>query len=191
MDTTTTTAPTSTPTTEQTRPQPSAPIGPEADRALERALAAALTEAGRTDTKGGLLLALDAGIAGTGVAAAALGAIPRAALAPAAVGVLTLAAASVLALLAVMPRLRPAPEPPGSTWPTHDHRGHGFLRWARCTGPDDLLNALAEEDRPRRLQRLSQLCDLKYRLLAAAVRLNIATVAAITVAALLALATTH
>ncbi|MFJ1757290.1 Pycsar system effector family protein [Kitasatospora sp. NPDC088134] len=190
----TATAPAETPDaagiTEPARPTTPLLLAPEADRDLERAHATTLVEVGRTDTKAGLLLALDAGIAATGVAAAALGAIPRTALVPVAAGVLTLAAAAVLALLAVMPRLRPAPEPPCSTWATDgDRPGGGFLRWARCTGPDDLLRALAEEDRLHTVNRLSRLAERKYQLLAWSVGLDIATVAAITAAALLALAT--
>ncbi|MEU5388049.1 Pycsar system effector family protein [Kitasatospora cineracea] len=175
MDTTTT--PPGTPAAGQARPQRGPGLSPQADRALERALTVAQFEVGRTDTKGGLLLALDTGIAGTGTAAAALGAIPSAALAPVAVGVLTLAAAAILALLAVMPRLRPAPEAPGSTWPAPDSHD-GFLGWARCTNADELLRVLAEEHRPQSINRLSRLGERKYRLLAWSVRLNIATTAA-------------
>ncbi|MFD5433752.1 Pycsar system effector family protein [Kitasatospora sp. NPDC127067] len=138
------------------------------DQALDRELAAVANEISRTDSKASLLLALDGVLV---AAVATLGKAPGYALALAAVGTVAMVAASVLAVLVVKPRLDPT-------------RSNGFSRWAVCSDPDELLQTLAHDVRPRRLYELSVLCERKMRHLIWAARLSVVAVVTVAAAAL-------
>ncbi|MEU3565762.1 Pycsar system effector family protein [Kitasatospora sp. NPDC006786] len=139
-----------------------------ADQALDRELAAVVNEIGRTDSKASLLLALDGVLV---AAVASLGKASGYALALVAIGAVAMVAAAVLAVLVVKPRLDPT-------------KSNGFSRWAACD-PDHLLQALADDVRPRRLHELSLLCERKMRLLIRAAQLSVVAVLTISAAAVL------
>ncbi|MFE7524624.1 Pycsar system effector family protein [Kitasatospora sp. NPDC057542] len=103
---------------------------------------------------------------------AALGKAPTFALALAAVGIAAAVASALLSVLVVMPKLDPT-------------RSNGFSRWARCTDPDQIREALADDVRPARLHALSVLCERKMHLLQWAARLALVAVLAVSAAALL------
>ncbi|MET8624689.1 hypothetical protein ABZW30_13185 [Kitasatospora sp. NPDC004669] len=79
---------------------------------------------------------------------------------------------ALLSVLVVMPKLDPT-------------RSNGFSRWARCTDPDAIRQALADDVRPARLHALSVLCERKMCFLQWAARLALVAVLAISAAALL------
>ncbi|WP_344641262.1 AAA family ATPase [Kitasatospora cystarginea] len=105
----------------------------------------------RTDSKASLLLGIT-GVLIAGVAALGKAPAPALALALAAVGIAAAVASALLSVLVVMPKLDPT-------------RSNGFSRWARCTDPDAIRQALADDVRLARLHALSVLCERKMRLL--------------------------
>ncbi|WP_049650128.1 Pycsar system effector family protein [Kitasatospora sp. MY 5-36] len=136
-------------------------------------IAAALTtvtsEIGKADNKANMFLAVD----GILVAAVAnLDNLHTPGRILAALGVLTLVAAIVVAILVVRPRLASTP---GTT---------SFVHWAK-NDPATLQARLAQEDQLVRLQHLSRICTTKMRLLTAAADLTLAAGAALALAALL------
>ncbi|MEU1309179.1 Pycsar system effector family protein [Streptomyces cinnamoneus] len=128
------------------------------DEPLARAHAYVATEISRSDQKAAALVTA-LGIPLSVLVAVApsqdLSVVPAALVGVSAAGFVT---AMVTALLVIRPILGGADPPPGS-----------YMRWARCTTQEEVLNDLAVDHRPARLMRRSQIALQKFRLLRLAV----------------------
>ncbi|MFC3981409.1 hypothetical protein [Streptosporangium jomthongense] len=148
----------------------------EAD--LVEETSAAYTELARGDTKAGILIGFITGLLGVLVALVALA--PMLAISArtglvVAVGLLTTGAAT-----AIYSMIRPALPPTG--------QGTGFIAYAACSGPMEVLTMLATDPKTRKAEnviRLSTVTYSKYRRLRLAVDLVLASLIVMVVSLLL------
>ncbi|AZS71454.1 integral membrane plasmid transfer protein [Streptomyces lydicus] len=142
------------------------------DTALSAAHAEVKAELARTDTKASLLLAFTgAMLAGAWTVATSIH-LPTAAIAFGAAGVAVLLAAATYLLRTVRPNLGGA-------------RPQGFPKWATLT-PDEIRDALSEDDRTAHIAVLSRIAVAKFARLRYAIDLTCVAGALLTVAAVLA-----
>ncbi|MGG7574255.1 Pycsar system effector family protein [Streptomyces sirii] len=142
------------------------------DTALTAAHAEVKAELARTDTKASLLLAfIGAMLAGAWTAATSVH-LPTVAIGVGAAGVAVLLAAAGLLLYTVRPNL-------GGTRP------QGFPRWATLS-PDEIRDALSEDDRPAHIATLSRIAVLKFGRVRRAIDLTCLAGALLVVAAVIA-----
>ncbi|WP_327156895.1 Pycsar system effector family protein [Streptomyces tubercidicus] len=140
------------------------------DTALTAAHAEVKAELARTDTKAGLLLAFTgAMLAGAWTVATSVH-LPPAAMAFGAAGVAVLLAAATYLLRTVRPNLG-GPQ--------------GFPKWATLT-PDEIRDALSEDDRPAHIAALSRIAVAKFARLQWAIDLTCVAGALLVVAAVVA-----
>ncbi|MFF3748636.1 Pycsar system effector family protein [Streptomyces kronopolitis] len=128
------------------------------DAALTAAHAEVKAELARTDTKASLLLAFTgAMLAGAWTVATSIH-LPPAAIVFGPAGAAVLLAAAVYLLRTVRPNL-------GGTRP------QGFPKWATLT-PDEIRDALSEDDRPAHIAALSRIAVAKFARLQRAIDLT-------------------
>ncbi|MFJ9412457.1 Pycsar system effector family protein [Streptomyces sp. NPDC101393] len=147
------------------------------DQNLNTTLARVATEIGRTDSKASLLLAFD-GAALAGIAGLADKPLPLATKVIGGLAALTLAAAAVLLLLVVRPRLGGTTPAPGS-----------FPHLAQLS-ETEIPDVMAQDYRAANLRVLSALTVRKFTALASAVDLILAALGLLVLAAAAAPAST-
>ncbi|MFJ9851820.1 Pycsar system effector family protein [Streptomyces sp. NPDC101150] len=142
------------------------------DTALTAAHAEVKAELARTDTKASLLLAFTgAMLAGAWTVATSVH-LPTATIVIGAAGVAVLLAAATYLLWTVRPNFGGA-------------RPQGFPKWATLT-PDEIRDALAEDDRPAHIAALSRIAVAKFGRLRRAIDLTCTAGALLVVAAVIA-----
>jgi hypothetical protein len=146
------------------------------DQNLTDAVAAVMTEIGRTDTKASLLLAFNGAVI-AGLAGAADKQLPLPCRLAGGTAIVTLAASAVLLLLVVRPRLGGAD---GST------DRSSFPYWAKCDA-QQICTEMREDRRPDRIRVMSQIAKRKYVGLRRAIDLSLAATAFVVLSALTAL----
>ncbi|SEC16818.1 hypothetical protein SAMN05428945_2213 [Streptomyces sp. 2224.1] len=142
------------------------------DTALTAAHAEVKAELARTDTKASLLLAFTgAMLAGAWTVATSVH-LPPAAVAFGSAGVAVLLVAATYLLRTVRPNLGGA-------------RPQGFPKWATLT-PDEIRDALSEDDRPEHIAALSRIAVAKFNRLRYAIDLTCVAGGLLVVAAVVA-----
>lgn len=142
------------------------------DTALAAAHAEVKAELARTDTKASLLLAFTgAMLAGAWTVATSVH-LPPAAIVFGAAGVAVLLAAATYLLRTVRPNL-------------DGNRPQGFPKWATLT-PDEIRDALSEDDRPKHIAALSRIAVAKFARLRRAIDLTCVAGALLVAAAVVA-----
>lgn len=142
------------------------------DNALTAAHAEVKAELARTDTKASLLLAFTGAMLAGAWTVATSTHLTVLAIVVGAAGVAVLLAASTLLLMTVRPHL-------GGGTP------QGFPKWATLT-PDEIRDALAQDDRPQHIAVLSRIAVAKFRRLQRAIDLTRIAGALLVIAAVLA-----